>query len=262
VKDRALAIYFRHRSTFLLLATWPVVLWTLDGSPAGPGGLLLGSAVAGAGVALRLESIRRIGRGARVHRAHASAGLIVSGPYARMRNPLYVAAGLMLVGLGAAAGGGLLAAALLPLALAGYAPVVHHEERALRDLIGPDFVAYQAQVPRWLGLRRAWTGEEDPSRVPWSEVFRREKLLVPGMALALLGVVAIDHGIPPLGSWIDAVSAALGLPGWAGATLALAASGLVNSVLVERRWGRRSRRPRAKGGGDASPGAAPLLPPR
>jgi protein-S-isoprenylcysteine O-methyltransferase Ste14 len=79
--------------------------------------------------------------------------LVVAGPYRYVRNPMYVAALLILVGqavlfesvslLWYAAGFGLIA----------HAFVVGYEERTLARRFGTDYAAYRAAVGRWLPRR-------------------------------------------------------------------------------------------------------------
>src|SRR5262245_52531812 len=127
------AAFFRHREALLLVLGIPIAVTALRGDGLELHGALLGAALAAAGVALRLTAVRRIGRGARVFRPHASAGLIAAGPYRWTRNPLYLAAALMLCGLGLVAGARWAAVALLPATLLAYTPVVLAEERALEQ---------------------------------------------------------------------------------------------------------------------------------
>jgi protein-S-isoprenylcysteine O-methyltransferase Ste14 len=81
--------------------------------------------------------------------------LVVEGPYRRVRNPMYLGAGLALSG-----------AALYyrSLALLGYAAlfllvthafVLWYEEPTLRRLFGQEYEAYCQRVHRWWPLRRA-----------------------------------------------------------------------------------------------------------
>lgn len=232
-----LGVVFRHRGGLLLLLAFPVVCWALDAQAgASLAGSVLGGATLLAGVALRLGSVRRIGRGARVARAHASAGLICSGPYRWSRNPLYLAAALMLSGFGALAGGGGWAAALGPAAVAIYTPVVMEEERALDRILGEPYRRYRARVWRWIGP----PGDSATSaRVAWREVLRREKWLVPGSLLGALAVWGI--GRHPLG-WNAGLLGALWL-----------VVALGNAVHVERKWRARQHGRTAASAGSGDP---------
>lgn len=86
--------------------------------------------------------------------------LAISGPYARMRHPLY--AGTMLVGTGfALMPGGWLAAALLALGLPWfflvYFPRKERSESArLERLYGDAFAIYRENVPALVPLPRPW----------------------------------------------------------------------------------------------------------
>lgn len=75
--------------------------------------------------------------------------LVVRGPYRSVRNPMYLGAGLALLGAALAYGS---------LALAGYAAVLgvtvqlfvrYHEEPRLRRSFGADYEEYRARVGRW-----------------------------------------------------------------------------------------------------------------
>jgi protein-S-isoprenylcysteine O-methyltransferase Ste14 len=185
------AALFRHRGAVPLLLGVPIVITALRADPLDGASALLGGAVTAAGLALRLFTVRQIGRGARVFRAHASAGLIAAGPYRWSRNPLYLAAALMLCGLGLVAGAGWLAVALFPAALLAYTPVVIAEEHSLADLLGDDYRRYRDCVPRWLGLPRRRPSAERAQPVAGSEVFRREKPLVLRMIAGAVAIVAV-----------------------------------------------------------------------
>lgn len=84
---------------------------------------------------------------------HPEAALLQHGPYRWSRHPVY--AGLLL----AAAGAAVLRARPEPLvAAAALAGVLHvkvgHEEVALRQRFGPEWVVYAARTPRLVGLPR------------------------------------------------------------------------------------------------------------
>lgn len=240
--EPVLATYFRHRSSCLLMLAWPVVAWALLGRHVGPAASAIGFSVVASGVLLRLLAVRRIGRGARVHRAHASAGLICTGPYRWTRNPLYVAAGLMLVGLAALAGAGAFGAALMFFAtIVIYTPVVAHEEKALSPLIGPAYQDYAGATPRWLGIPRAWQAPTDVDLTPWREVFRREKGLVPGSLAAVVGVVLLRSDFLSIASLFESTVRGLGLEPALGVGLGFLAGAAGNSWNVDRKRRRRAR---------------------
>jgi len=198
---------FRHRSVLLLAPVAPVIVWaTQSARPAGPELALasLGAALALLGGALRVWAVRAIGKRARVRHAGAKE-LLVAGPYARVRNPLYVANAAIIAGLALAAGGGAWTLAVLAATLAVYALVVHHEEEQLAALFGPEYDEYRARVPRWWPRLRAATSDE-VTPWPWSHVLRREAGLVLGLPVALIGIGLERAGAIPV---IDALLAIL-----------------------------------------------------
>lgn len=82
--------------------------------------------------------------------------LVVSGPYRRVRNPMYVAVVALILGQ---------SALLEDLRLVGYAAAVWlafhlfvllYEEPTLRRAFPQDYAAYTAAVPRWRPRIRPW----------------------------------------------------------------------------------------------------------
>lgn len=203
---------FRHRSVLLLIPVAPVIVWaTQAGPPAGQELVAagLGAALALLGGALRVWAVRAIGKRARVRHAGAKE-LLVAGPYARVRNPLYVANTAIVAGLALVAGGGPWALAVLVATLCVYALVVRHEEEQLVGLFGAEYDEYRARVPRWLPRLRAATSDE-VTPWPWSDVLRREAGLIAGLPLALVAIgleragrlPVIDAVLGRVGAWCD-----------------------------------------------------------
>lgn len=200
---------FRHRSALLLAPVAPVIMVAVEARGARPLELAAGGTAALAGAALRLWAVRAIGKRARVRHAGAKE-LLVAGPYARVRNPLYLANAAVLGGLGLAAGCGGWTLALLAATAAIYALVVRHEEEQLEALFGAEYRAYRARVPRWLPRLRP-AGEDEVTPWPWRHVLRREAGLVAGVPLAL-AAIALERG-----ERLPVVDAAVGALGeWAG----------------------------------------------
>ena len=75
--------------------------------------------------------------------------LVVGGPFARVRNPGYVAVVALVVGQGLLFGRGALLGYAVLLALGFHAFVVLYEEPTLRRRFGAEYEAYCRRVPRW-----------------------------------------------------------------------------------------------------------------
>jgi hypothetical protein len=112
--------------------------------------LSVGGALFLAGWLLRIWAQRHLG-----YRLKTARALTTCGPFAFVRNPIYLGNTLMILGAVAAAE----VFWMLPLALLWCAPVyslvVRHEERRLVRTYGRAYLAYQDVVPRWRPL--LWT---------------------------------------------------------------------------------------------------------
>ncbi len=75
--------------------------------------------------------------------------LATSGPYAYIRNPMYVGLILLLAGIAAALASDWLVILLVPTALVLHFGVVRREERYLEAKFGEDYRRYKASVPRY-----------------------------------------------------------------------------------------------------------------
>lgn len=240
---------FRHRAPGLVLAVAPLAWAALALPPPAGEARLAGAALVLAGGALRLCAVRRLGKRARVSRARAEH-LVRGGPYAWLRNPLYLAALTVIAGAGLLVGLG--AWTLLPTLAAWwlYDRAVRHEERALLQVQGPLAAGYLQRVPRW--VPRPWRRgpEDDAERVAWPEVLRREWRLVVWLPLLIAGALGLGSGP---GLTIKAQAAQLGpwLP--AGVTLAALLGAAGNAIKSRRDQRRRARRRAAQLGVEQGP---------
>lgn len=258
------ALAFRYRSALLAVAAAPLVWAGLDGPRPTAPALLGGAALVALGAALRLWSIRWLGKRARVSRAKATV-LVTRGPYARVRNPLYMAALLILAGLALMTGLGVWALAPVAAVWLVYDRVVRHEERTLARAHGELGAAYVRQVPRWLPLRRAFEGPPI-EREAWREVLFREWRLLAGLPAAVLGLtaLALTPAGAALGAAVAALAAALGMKLPALVAVSAIVGALGNALKTEHDLARKARR-RAMlagfvddGDGDAPVTVAPL----
>jgi protein-S-isoprenylcysteine O-methyltransferase Ste14 len=76
--------------------------------------------------------------------------LVASGPYGRVRNPMYVGVLTILLGEAAFFGSYALLAWAAVTALLFHLVVVLYEEPGLRERFGSDYEQYLVNVPRWL----------------------------------------------------------------------------------------------------------------
>lgn len=98
------------------------------------------------GESIRLWAVGHIGLPSRTRSADVT-GLVVSGPYRHVRNPLYVGNLLLFTGLGILCYPAVVGVPLLAL---HYAAIVRWEEANLLEHLGPAWVRWSRMVPRWI----------------------------------------------------------------------------------------------------------------
>jgi protein-S-isoprenylcysteine O-methyltransferase Ste14 len=108
-----------------------------------------GAAVVLAGEWLRIAGVRHIGVISRT-RSDRLGPLVDSGPFAWVRNPLYLGNIGLWVGFAFMARLPWLALVFLALLLLEYHAIVNWEERLLASRIGDAYVQYMTRVPRWI----------------------------------------------------------------------------------------------------------------
>ena len=154
------------------LFIYPLAVWLFLSAHSTTRSLRLGIVVIILGEALRLWANAYVGA-VKVNTSDAQKGgskighLITGGPYACVRNPLYL--GTLLIGLGFCVAAqvwwiGLIGVACFYLI---YSRKIRSEEATLRQEWGEEAARYQQRVPRWLPIRGpydrpygrpAWTG--------------------------------------------------------------------------------------------------------
>lgn len=98
------------------------------------------------GATIGLAYIVRGGRNKEVY----ADGLVTSGIFSHVRNPLYIGNLLMLWGVGILANSLLFVAVVMPIFFFIYQCIVLAEEAFLRKKFGNDFETYARQVHRWI----------------------------------------------------------------------------------------------------------------
>jgi protein-S-isoprenylcysteine O-methyltransferase Ste14 len=186
------AFVFKNRGALLAL---PAVLLVIFGKP-NAFGITIGLPIAIAGELLRIWAVGYSGITTR-NDAVVASELVTAGPYAYVRNPLYIgnfitAAGFAIAFTGAnpAATRAALIAVALGTMIAVYATIIPHEESFLRTRFGESFVRYCKDVARIIPQLRpasAQNGTWKPAVIAQAE---SRTFLFFGAMLILLAVKA------------------------------------------------------------------------
>ena len=140
---------FRHRTALPLpFAAAILGLRVGEAAPSLPL-VAAGVAVTAAGELIRLWGVHHIGAISRT-RSDRLGPLVDTGPFALVRNPLYVGNILLWVGFALSARLVWLAPLAAVLLGAEYHAIVRWEEHLLASRLGDAYRAYAANVPRWL----------------------------------------------------------------------------------------------------------------
>ncbi|MGA3037334.1 MAG: isoprenylcysteine carboxylmethyltransferase family protein [Vulcanimicrobiaceae bacterium] len=144
------AIVFKNRGALLAI---PALILVIFGKPGGAS-IFSGLGLAFLGEAIRCWAVGYSGTTTRADHVVAPQ-LVTAGPYAYMRNPLYVGNFITALGFALAFTGNnppterlILIGASLAVMLAVYATIVPHEESFLRATFGASYDEYMLRVPR------------------------------------------------------------------------------------------------------------------
>ena len=188
----ARAVVFKNRGALLAA---PALLLAIAGKPSA-WSIALGLPLALAGELIRCWAVGYSGTTTRANVVTAPQ-LVTAGPYAHVRNPLYIGNFLTALGFALAFTGrnsplervGLIGISLGTM-LAVYATIVPHEETFLRQTFGARFDEYAARVPRMfprIGAAQPQQGTYDRSVIARAE---SRTFLTFGVMLAILAVKA------------------------------------------------------------------------
>ena len=163
-------VFFRLRS----LTPIPFILILIFFSQPTPLPIVLGSLLIVLGEWLRIWAVGYAGGSTRTRTLGAARDLVTTGPYAHVRNPLYLGNLILSVGVCVVANVYWMIAVLVIGFLIQYTPIIRSEETYLMDVCGDRYRAYCAAVPRFIphprpyaepsshdfSLRRALTSEK------------------------------------------------------------------------------------------------------
>jgi protein-S-isoprenylcysteine O-methyltransferase Ste14 len=161
---------FRHRTAIPI--PFAVALLTLRNGLSAFSWTLIAAGVilTVGGEAIRLAAVHRIGVISRT-RSERLGPLVTGGPFAYVRNPLYIGNVLIWVGFAVTARLVWAAPVVAILLVAEYHAIVKWEEQLLDSRYGDQYGVYRTAVPRWVPRLSAWHRPAPISRqaVPGTE---------------------------------------------------------------------------------------------
>lgn len=134
---------------------------------AGLGVVLLGEA-------LRFWGVHHIGSVSRT-RSERLGPLIDSGPFAHVRNPLYIGNVLLWIGFALSARLPWLAPVVFLLLALEYHAIVRWEEQLLTSRMGTPYVDYLTRVPRWWPSLAGSTTSKSDAAFSWTQTLYSER---------------------------------------------------------------------------------------
>jgi protein-S-isoprenylcysteine O-methyltransferase Ste14 len=142
---------FRHRTSLPLPAAIAILTLRLGEAPPSARLVASGIAITLVGELIRLWGVHHIGAVSRT-RSERLGPLVASGPFALLRNPLYVGNIALWVGFALAARLVWLAPVVLVLLGLEYHAIVRWEETLLESRLGQAYRDYAVRVPRWIPM--------------------------------------------------------------------------------------------------------------
>jgi protein-S-isoprenylcysteine O-methyltransferase Ste14 len=139
---------FRHRTAIPIPLAIAVLGLRIGEAPRSNLLIGLGIGLTAIGEAIRLWAVHHIGAVSRT-RSERLGPLIASGPFARVRNPLYLGNIVLWAGFAVAARLVWLSPLVVLVLAVEYHAIVRWEEQLLEKRLGDDYRTYMARVPRW-----------------------------------------------------------------------------------------------------------------
>jgi protein-S-isoprenylcysteine O-methyltransferase Ste14 len=119
--------------------------------PTGRWGMVLGTLLIVAAIALFAWALREFTRAETSPRPHEpTRAIVASGPFRFTRNPIYISFTLVQLGIALLARSGWILALVLPVLLFIRVGVIAREERYLERKFGDEYVRYKRGVRRWI----------------------------------------------------------------------------------------------------------------
>jgi protein-S-isoprenylcysteine O-methyltransferase Ste14 len=176
---------FRHRTISPLPLALAVLLVPESRARESGALVMLGAVLAALGEAIRLWGVRHIGAISRT-RSDRLGPLVVSGPFALVRNPLYLGNVALWVGFAVCARLPWLAPIFIAILAFEYHAIVRWEEQLLEQRLGERYRTYVGQVPRWIPNTTRRRGPKGVNVFSWRETFYSERGTLLAIAVGYL----------------------------------------------------------------------------
>ena len=165
--------FFKYRSyTPVPLALGILYFASSEHAVLGVGIILLA-----VGESIRIWAVRYAGGATRTIEVGAPS-LCTSGPFSRVRNPLYIGNMIIYTSFVLIAGNEnlwIMMGITWTFFIAQYSLIISLEEEALFRLFGDDYNTYRRNVPPLLPRIRSWTGGYDSASIPLLQTLKTEK---------------------------------------------------------------------------------------
>ena len=129
----------------------PIVIALMVFASADQQSLLIGTILMLFGEIIRIIGVSHIGGVSRTKTYSTGQKLITSGPFSRVRNPLYIGNFFLTFGIVFAANVHLyFTLGFVAVFFLQYIPIINWEENNLKNVFGEEFEEYKSRVPRWI----------------------------------------------------------------------------------------------------------------
>lgn len=178
-------VFFRLRS----LTPIPLILALIFFSRPTPLPIVIGGSLIVLGEWLRIWAVGYAGGSTRTRTLGAARDLVTTGPYAHVRNPLYLGNLLLSLGVCVVANVYWMIAALTIGFLIQYTPIIRSEETYLLDVCGDRYRTYCAAVPRLIPYLRPY-GEPSDHDFSMQRALKSEKRTLTAIVCVLILIAA------------------------------------------------------------------------
>jgi protein-S-isoprenylcysteine O-methyltransferase Ste14 len=166
---------FRKRTSIPLPIVLALLIIPPSTAPSAAGQLVLaGVVIVLAGELIRMWGVHHIGSVSRT-RSERLGPLIDHGPFAMVRNPLYIGNILLWVGFAVSAQLLWLAPLVVVLLALEYHAIVRWEERLLESRMGENYRQYMRRVPRWIPNLAGRSTSGQDAAFSWTQTLYSER---------------------------------------------------------------------------------------